>query len=58
MNHLAERNPAFCGDSDRLFESGNGNFFGQVELISQFESCQRIKANELSDTYLSKHIQN
>lgn len=63
MNHLAERNLAFRGHSDRLFESGNGNFLGQVELMAQFdpsmrEHLRRIQAKELSDTYLSKPIQN
>lgn len=61
--HLAERNLAFRGHSDRLFEPGNGNFLGQVQLLAQFdpvmqEHLRRIQTKELSDTYLSKHIQN
>lgn len=63
VNHLAEHNLAFRGHSDKLFESGNGNFLGQVQLMAQFdpvmrEHLRRIQAKQLSDTYLSKNIQN
>lgn len=63
VSHLAEHNLAFRGHSDRLFEPGNGNFLGQIELMSQFdpvmrEHLRRTQANELSDNYLIKHIQN
>jgi len=63
VNHLAEHNLAFRGHSDKLFESGNGNFLGQVQLMAQFdpvmrEHLRRIQAKQPSDTYLSKHIQN
>lgn len=63
INHLAERNLAFRGHSDRLFEPGNGNFLGQVQLMAEFdpvmrEHLMRSQAKELSDNYLSKHIQN
>ncbi|XP_078024518.1 zinc finger MYM-type protein 1-like [Epinephelus lanceolatus] len=63
VKHLAERNLAFRGHSDRLFEPGNGNFLGQVQLMAQFdpimrEHLRRSQAKELSDNYLSKHIQN
>ncbi len=63
VNHLADHNLSFRGHSDRLFESGNGNFLGQVQLMAQFdpvmrEHLRRIQTKELSDTYLSKHIQN
>ncbi|XP_016424812.1 zinc finger MYM-type protein 1-like [Sinocyclocheilus rhinocerous] len=59
----ADHSLAFCGHSDKLFESGNGNFLGQVQLMAQFdpvmrEHLRRIQTKELSDTYLSKHIQN
>lgn len=45
VTHLAERNLAFCGHSDRLFEPGNGNFLGQIELMSQFDpvTCGEYK---------------
>ncbi|XP_073723533.1 zinc finger MYM-type protein 1 [Misgurnus anguillicaudatus] len=63
VNHLAEHNLAFRGHSDRLFESGNGNFLGQVQLMAQFdpvmrEHLRRIQTKQQSDTYLSKTIQN
>uniref|UniRef100_A0A8C6WW11 TTF-type domain-containing protein n=1 Tax=Neogobius melanostomus TaxID=47308 RepID=A0A8C6WW11_9GOBI len=52
VNHLAEHNLP-----------GNGNFLGQVQLMAQFdpimqEHLRRVQAKEISDTYLSKHIQN
>lgn len=60
--HLAKRNLAFRGHSDRLFEPGNGNFLGQVQLMAQFDPIMRehlrSQDKELSDNYLSKHIQN
>lgn len=63
VNYLAEHNLAFRGHSDKLFEAGNGNFLGQVQLMAQFdpvmrEHLRRIQAKQLSDTYLSKNIQN
>lgn len=47
----------------RNYEHGNGNFLGQVQLMAKFdpfmkEHLRRIQEKELSDTYLSKHIQN
>lgn len=63
VNHLADHTLAFRGHSDRLFESGNGNYLGQVQLTAQFdpvkcEHLRRFQAKELSGTFLSKHIQN
>ncbi len=63
VNHLADHNLSFRGHSDRLFESGNGNFLGQVQLMAQFdpvmrEHLRRIQTKLPSDTYLSKHIKN
>nr|XP_054592229.1 zinc finger MYM-type protein 1-like [Nothobranchius furzeri] len=63
VNHLAERNLAFRGHSEKLFESGNENFLGQVELMAQFgpvmqDHLRRIQKKEISDSYLSKDIQN
>ncbi|XP_070399913.1 zinc finger MYM-type protein 1-like [Nothobranchius furzeri] len=63
VNHLAERNLAFRGHSEKLFESGNGNFLGQVELMAQFDPVmqdhlRQIQKKEISDSYFSKDIQN
>lgn len=63
MSHLAERNLSFRGHSERLFEAGNGNFLGQVELMAQFdpvmrEHLRRIQVKEQSETFLSPSIQN
>lgn len=61
--HLAERNLAFRGHSEHLYEPRNGNFLGQVELMAQFdpvlnEHLMRIKNNDRKHHYLSKQIQN
>lgn len=63
ITHLAERNLAFRGHTEKLYEHGNGNFLGQVQLMAKFdpfmkEHLRRIQEKELSETYLSKHIQN
>ena len=61
--YLAERILAFRGSTEKLYEHGNGNFLGEVQLMAKFdpfmkEHLRRIQEKELSDTYLSKHIQN
>ncbi|KAK0150728.1 Zinc finger MYM-type protein 1 [Merluccius polli] len=61
--HLAERNLAFRGHSEHLYEPRNGNFLGQVELMAQFdavmiEHVRRFKSQEARDHYLSKRVQN
>lgn len=54
---------AICGHSDRLFESGDENFFWQVQM-AQFETqwsksiWRELGQKKVNDTYLSKHIQN
>uniref|UniRef100_A0A3P8THJ7 TTF-type domain-containing protein n=1 Tax=Amphiprion percula TaxID=161767 RepID=A0A3P8THJ7_AMPPE len=63
VSHLAERNLSFRGHSEQLFEGGNGNFLGQVELMAQFdpimrEHLRRIEAKEQIETFLSPRIQN
>uniref|UniRef100_A0A3B1K7X7 TTF-type domain-containing protein n=1 Tax=Astyanax mexicanus TaxID=7994 RepID=A0A3B1K7X7_ASTMX len=58
--HLAERNQALRGHSEKLFEPHNGNFLGQIELMAQLmsEHLRRIDKKEIKDHYLSKTIQN
>uniref|UniRef100_A0A3Q1DI04 TTF-type domain-containing protein n=1 Tax=Amphiprion ocellaris TaxID=80972 RepID=A0A3Q1DI04_AMPOC len=63
VSHLAERNLSFRGHSEQLFEAGNGNFLGQVELMAQFdpvmrEHLRRIEAKEQNETFLSPRNQN
>lgn len=63
INFLSERNLPLCGHSDKLYEPGNGNVLGQVQLMAQFdpvmlEHLGGIQANKASDTYLSSRIQN
>ena len=63
INFLSERNLPLRGHSDKLYEPGNGNFLGQVQLMAQFdpvmrEHLRRIQAKEASDTNLSSRIQN
>lgn len=61
--HLAERNLAFRGHSEKLYEPGNGNFLGQVQLMAQFdpvmrEHVKRVANKEVNESYFSKSIQN
>lgn len=63
VQYLSERNLAFRGNVDRLFQPHNGNFLGLVELLAKYdnvlqEHIRRIKSNEISDHYLGKRIQN
>lgn len=60
---LAERNLAFRGSSDKLFQPDNGNFLKEVELLAKFDPVlenhvSRIKDGETHAHYLSKDIQN
>ena len=41
IQHLAEKNLAFRGSVDRLYEPNNGNFLGLIELIAKFDPSQR-----------------
>ncbi len=60
--HLSERNLAFRGHTDVLFDPHNGNFLSQVELMAQFdpilnEHIKRIQNKEAKVHYLSSTIQ-
>ena len=37
IQYLAEKNLAFRGSVDRLYEPNNGNFLGLIELIAKFD---------------------
>ena len=63
VNDLAERNLAFRGQSDKLFDAGNGNFLKHVQFVAKFdavmaEHLRRIQSKEIKDGYLSNRIQN
>lgn len=63
VQFLAQRNLAFRGTVDRLFEPNNGNFLGLVELLGKYdhvmqEHLRRVKNDEIHDHYLGKRIQN
>ena len=63
IQFLAERNLALRGASEKFGDARNGNFLGEVELISKFdpilaEHVRRAKSKELGDHYLSNKIQN
>lgn len=60
---LAERNLAFRGSSDKLYQPDNGNFLREVELLAKYDPVMenhvsRIKDGETHAHYLSKDIQN
>ena len=61
--HLAERNMAFRGSTDTLYDPNNGHFLGQVELMAKYdpvmsEHLRRITRHDITSHYLSKDIQN
>ena len=63
ITHLAERNLAFRGHSEKLYEHGIGNFSGQVQLMAQFDPVmrdhvKRVAEKPHSESYFSKIIQN
>lgn len=54
---------ALRGTREKLFQQSNGHFLGLAELFSNFdpllhEHLLRINSLEISDHYLTKHIQN
>ncbi|MBN3303334.1 PSD13 ATPase, partial [Amia calva] len=60
---LAERNLAFRGSTDKLFQPDNGNFLKDVELLAKFDPVMenhlsKIKDGETHAHYLGKRTQN
>lgn len=61
---LSERNLAFRGSNEKLFEPNNGNFFGVIELLSDFVPELKMHLKSITETekrvtsYFSPKIQN
>lgn len=63
VKFLAKRNLAFRGTNSRLYENGNGNFLGLIELLAEFDPIvqdhvQRITNDDMHFHYLGNKIQN
>lgn len=61
---LSERNLAFRGSNEKLFEPNNGNFLGVIELLSDFVPELKMNLKSITETekrvtsYFSPKIQN
>ena len=61
---LAERNLAFRGHREKLWEHGNGNFLKEAELLAKFDPVMESHLTHVSTSpsrcvhYMSKDIQN
>ncbi|CAO2814020.1 unnamed protein product [Amaranthus hypochondriacus] len=63
VKYLGEYNLAFRGKKERLYEKGNGNFLGLVQMLTafdpvMFEHVERITSGKIHHHYLSHFIQN
>lgn len=50
VKYLAERGPAFRGDSHRFGDSSNGKYLGSMELISQFDPFLKAHIDKYGNT--------
>ncbi|KAJ9567830.1 hypothetical protein OSB04_003796 [Centaurea solstitialis] len=63
VKYLAKYSLPFRGSNEKLYQHGNGNFLGLIEMLGQFDGViqghiKRIQSHEIHYHYLGPRIQN